>query len=323
MLLPSKMGDDFERREMELQALRSIFADELEEVSEKEWRLTLTAAGHPTPCHLEILLPDDYPSTSAPTPLLFAPAVGDEVLRSVALELEAIYDGNEVVYEWVEHLKERLLPLLPPWSDAGRTNDDSLSESLEAVDLHAVEVCGASDGFTFIPETRRFKQRTRHFGAHTSAESNAVHISHGDPTTPPGKSTFQGHLAAVSSVAQVEWVLRHLLEDRRIARASHNIYAYRFWDSQRNVQVSDNDDDGEAAAGRQVAALLELMGANDVLVVVSRWYGGVHLGPDRFRYISNAARQLLEQHGYNNGINKSQSGPAKGKSAKASRARAG
>lgn len=30
------------------------------------------------------------------------------------------------------------------------------------------------------------------------------------------------------------------------------------------------------------------------MVVVTRWYGGVHLGPDRFRHIGNAARQVLD-----------------------------
>jgi putative IMPACT (imprinted ancient) family translation regulator len=33
------------------------------------------------------------------------------------------------------------------------------------------------------------------------------------------------------------------------------------------------------------------------MVVVTRWYGGVHLGPDRFRHIKNAARQVLDMAG--------------------------
>lgn len=39
------------------------------------------------------------------------------------------------------------------------------------------------------------------------------------------------------------------------------------------------------------------MDARNILVVVSRWYGGVHLGPDRFRLINNAARQVIEKAG--------------------------
>jgi len=40
------------------------------------------------------------------------------------------------------------------------------------------------------------------------------------------------------------------------------------------------------------------MDARNVIVVVTRWYGGVHLGPDRFKHINNCTRDLLEAHGY-------------------------
>jgi len=34
-----------------------------------------------------------------------------------------------------------------------------------------------------------------------------------------------------------------------------------------------------------------------VLVVVSRWFGGIHLGPKRFAHIVNSAREfLIEAH---------------------------
>ena len=58
-----------------------------------------------------------------------------------------------------------------------------------------------------------------------------------------------------------------------------------------------NDDDGETTAGAKLAALLELTGAQNVLVVVSRWFGGVLLGPARFKYIANTARALLDETG--------------------------
>ena len=32
-----------------------------------------------------------------------------------------------------------------------------------------------------------------------------------------------------------------------------------------------------------------------MLVVVSRWYGGIQLGPDRFKHINNCARNVLEK----------------------------
>ncbi|KAI0034089.1 impact family protein, partial [Vararia minispora EC-137] len=58
------------------------------------------------------------------------------------------------------------------------------------------------------------------------------------------------------------------------------------------------DDDGEAAAGNRLAHLLGLLGVNNVLVVVSRYFGGVKLGPSRFKYINQAARDALEIGGF-------------------------
>jgi putative IMPACT (imprinted ancient) family translation regulator len=37
---------------------------------------------------------------------------------------------------------------------------------------------------------------------------------------------------------------------------------------------------------------------HDAVVVVSRWFGGILLGPARFGLINNTARQLLEQTGF-------------------------
>ncbi|KAF1807778.1 hypothetical protein FB192DRAFT_1420100 [Mucor lusitanicus] len=36
----------------------------------------------------------------------------------------------------------------------------------------------------------------------------------------------------------------------------------------------------------------------NVVVVVTRWFGGIHLGPDRFKDINNVARMALDECGY-------------------------
>lgn len=57
---------------------------------------------------------------------------------------------------------------------------------------------------------------------------------------------------------------------------------------------ADFDDDGESSAGGRLAHLLALLeddlNVTGVVVVVSRWFGGIQLGADRFRHINNAAR---------------------------------
>ncbi|CAM9628217.1 unnamed protein product [Scytosiphon promiscuus] len=123
-----------------------------------------------------------------------------------------------------------------------------------------------------------------------------VEIVHGQAFT-DRKSTFQAHLAKVSSEEQVAWVRRRLMENGKIARATHNVAAWRVWDKVRGVQLHDNDDDGESAAGSRLAHMMAITGAQNVVVVVSRWFGGIHLGPDRFKHINNAARELLVQCG--------------------------
>ena len=62
--------------------------------------------------------------------------------------------------------------------------------------------------------------------------------------------------------------------------------------------IQDSDDDGEDAAGARLLHLLQILDIKDTVVVVTRWYGGVKLGPARFTHINNAARMLLDKCGY-------------------------
>jgi putative IMPACT (imprinted ancient) family translation regulator len=39
---------------------------------------------------------------------------------------------------------------------------------------------------------------------------------------------------------------------------------------------------------------LQILDVKNVIVVVSRWFGGILLGGDRFKLINNAARDALE-----------------------------
>mmetsp|Transcript_30761 Transcript_30761/g.66097 ORF Transcript_30761/g.66097 Transcript_30761/m.66097 type:complete len:307 (-) Transcript_30761:187-1107(-) len=291
--------EDAERREQEAQVLCSIFCEEgeFEVVSTNEWRLRLTPAAY-----MEMHLPVDYPSTSAPLPVLYA-SLDVATLEHFAAELLGLFDpGNECIYQWHEHLRNRLVPLLETEDalSALATHDSVGHPGSASGEPGSISELAISDEFVFMPNTHHYGQRTRRFDAASAAAENQVEIVTGTPHTPPGKSTFQAHFARVESQEQVQYALRYLLQDKKIARATHNIFAYRFWDEQRGVQVSDNDDDGENAAGGRLATLLELMHVNNVIVVVSRWYGGIHLGPDRFKYISNAARQILEEQGFGN-----------------------
>lgn len=60
----------------------------------------------------------------------------------------------------------------------------------------------------------------------------------------------------------------------------------------------DNDDDGEKGSGAKLASLLQLSNVDNAMVIVSRWYGGTHLGPARFKHIASVARDGLVQAGF-------------------------
>lgn len=112
------------------------------------------------------------------------------------------------------------------------------------------------------------------------------------------KSVFLARACAVTSAGQVQSYLSHLLStDKRAAKATHNITAYRIRSHsvypETELVFQDCDDDGENAAGGRLLHLLQVMNVWGVLVVVSRWYGGVRLGPDRFRIINAVAREAL------------------------------
>jgi hypothetical protein len=112
------------------------------------------------------------------------------------------------------------------------------------------------------------------------------------------KSVFIGRAVPVSSPVQAKEFLQHLLAtDKKVAKATHNITAWRIHGEDDTI-FQDCDDDGETAAGGRILHLLQLMDVWDVMVVVSRWYGGVLLGPDRFRIINQSARDAVVTGGF-------------------------
>eukprot|EP00397_Hematodinium_sp_SG-2012_P054189 GEMP01065172.1.p2 GENE.GEMP01065172.1~~GEMP01065172.1.p2 ORF type:complete len:195 (+),score=45.52 GEMP01065172.1:406-990(+) len=121
------------------------------------------------------------------------------------------------------------------------------------------------------------------------------HIYHG-PYFTEKKSTFQAHAARVQSKEDVDAVWNEITADKKVAASTHNMFAYRFKREDGSL-VADNADDGEAAAGTKLAELLDLMPCEDVFVMVSRWYGGIKLGPLRFKIISKVAAGLLRDVG--------------------------
>lgn len=92
----------------------------------------------------------------------------------------------------------------------------------------------------------------------------------------------------VQDRAGIDAFLTDLKRVKKYAKATHNTWA---------AVLSDGGalkgDDGEAGAGAVILKMLEREGLRDEIVVVTRWYGGVHLGGDRFAHVVTCVREYL------------------------------
>lgn len=105
--------------------------------------------------------------------------------------------------------------------------------------------------------------------------------------------TDRGSKYAVSGApardkAEALALIKSLKRNKRFAKATHNTWAL----------ISANDgpiksDDGEAGAGVVILRMLERARLQDHLIVVTRWYGGTHLGGDRFRRVQDCVTAYL------------------------------
>ncbi|MFT6407426.1 MAG: putative IMPACT (imprinted ancient) family translation regulator [Arenicella sp.] len=90
--------------------------------------------------------------------------------------------------------------------------------------------------------------------------------------------------------SQVKAFLHRLQGKKKFAKATHNTWAVMYEDG---TQIKS--DDGESGAGMIILRMLARDAVFDHIVVVSRWYGGVHLGGDRFRHVQTCVNTYLDQ----------------------------
>lgn len=85
-------------------------------------------------------------------------------------------------------------------------------------------------------------------------------------------------------------VLKNLKRNKKFAKATHNTWA-RLSSSEGGIK----NDDGESGAGIVILRMLEREQLYDHVVIVTRWFGGTHLGGDRFRRVQDCVRAYLDR----------------------------
>ncbi|NXG13908.1 IMPCT protein, partial [Grallaria varia] len=283
----------------EIEALSSIYGEDWCVVDEDEKIYCIKIADcldQPkwTLC-LQVMLPPGYPTAEPPIYQLNAPWLRGQEYTELTNSLEELYVqnlGESILYLWVEKIREVLIEK----AQSSDPEPDSKKTS-EEVD---------EDDEDFFLEYEPIQEDPIKMLNYKTSESSNVDeelppIHHGNPVT-DRRSTFQAHLAPVVTTRKgfsnffffkVKRVLEKLYENKKIASATHNIYAYRIYCEDKQTFLQDCEDDGETAAGGRLLHLMQILNVHNVLVVVSRWYGGILLGPDRFKHINNCARNVL------------------------------
>ena len=112
-----------------------------------------------------------------------------------------------------------------------------------------------------------------------TAAAHAIEVRH---------SRFIAHAVPVANVDDA----LHALADVSVADATHNCWAWRIGGEYRS------NDDGEPAgtAGRPILAAIDGQGIDEVIVVVTRWFGGIKLGAGGLvRAYGGAAAECLRR----------------------------
>nr|XP_039265058.1 protein IMPACT-like [Styela clava] len=262
---------NLERQKDEIEALAAIYTEEFKIVNGENHIYELEFRKHQGKSTLKIILqvtlPPLYPEESPPMYEIQAPWLKGTSRQELYNALESIYlenIGEDILFMWAEKVRDILEKENP--DSEGNVSDISNCET--------------------------------DFKSHEEPLLPCPRISHGETIT-DRKSTFQAHLAVVSSMDDIKAVRQNLLSHRKIANATHNIVAYRI-QNKIGTFNQDCDDDGEHAAGGRLLHLLQILDVKNIIIIVSRWYGGIHLGPDRFKHINNAARSILQSEGFLN-----------------------
>ncbi|XP_052751024.1 protein IMPACT-B-like [Galleria mellonella] len=249
----------------EVEALSSIYGDDWTIESEKIKTYRIRIIENKKEAMLHVTMPPEYPTLSPPKYELSAPWMDRRAKANLRNLLDDVYlenIGEIVIYQLVEKVRDFVRK-----AKSTETRKKTVTPVIKSLDK-------------------------------TKLKINCPEITHGEVIV-DRKSSFQGHAAEVHSVEDVNAVITKLKENKKILNATHNMYTYRIErkTAKGTTILQDCDNDGEAHAGGRLLHLLQVLDQKNTLVVVSRWYGGIQLGPHRFRYINNAARQAIQQAG--------------------------
>ncbi|XP_060166586.1 protein IMPACT isoform X4 [Globicephala melas] len=243
-------GSD-QRQNEEIEAMAAIYGEEWcviddcakifcirisDDIDDPKWTLCL-----------QVMLPNEYPGTAPPIYQLNAPWLQGQERADLSNSLEEIYIqniGESILYLWVEKIRDVLI-------QKSQMTEPDVKKKTEEEDIECED-----DLILACQPENPVKALDFDVSENRTEIEELPPIDHGIPIT-DRRSTFQAHLAPVVCPKQVKMVLAKLYENKKIASATHNIYAYRIYCEDKQTFLQDCEDDGETAAGGRLLHLME------------------------------------------------------------------
>ena len=108
------------------------------------------------------------------------------------------------------------------------------------------------------------------------------------------KSKYTVVWGFVESKEKIKPFIWELNRDKYFQKSTHNTYAYRIKLENWSILEGKNDD-GETWAWNCILRELQRAEATNTIVVVTRYFGWVHLQADRFKNVIEATKILLNE----------------------------
>lgn len=231
----------------EIDAIEAIFPECVEKLAPEIYNFVIPNHGDVT---MQMSFPSSYPEE--------APNIIQVITRNAILYPDNNYienrfqeivgevfnPGDVVVFELLGEVEQ----FLEQYNQDHAEEIQILNEKLEQIHIQELK------------QKEKQKREAHKVSSQTTESPASKEIDHtagwtqSDPITDRG-STFIAYAKEVGSVEEAQDEFETLISDRRIARSSHNMNAWRI-KGPNGVLFQDCDDDGETAAGLRMLHLL-------------------------------------------------------------------
>jgi len=110
------------------------------------------------------------------------------------------------------------------------------------------------------------------------------------------KSKFIGYIKPVSEKIEAELFIKNIKEKHK--DASHNCSVYKVMDNGQEFFKVDDDGEPSGTAGKPMGDIVTYMGVDNLVIVATRYFGGIKLGAGGLiRNYAKTAKLVIQESG--------------------------